>query len=257
MSIGERISILRKKTNLSQDELSKLMNVKRVTLSKIENNERKLLAEELIQLSSIFNISIDELVNPDKMPKINLKKEVNVKKQVENSIRIDVPQQNVEKFKQVLLYILKKVGSKPNIGQTVIYKLLYFIDFNYYEKYEEQLIGATYIKNNFGPTPIEFKKITGQMIKDNEIEEVKSEHFNYPQTKYLPIVEPDLSVLNGNELEMINRVLKDLSDKNANEMSDYSHRDVPWIVSEKGKPIKYESVFYRTSEYSLIDDDGT
>ena len=257
MSIGERISILRKKTNLSQDELSKLMNVKRVTLSKIENNERKLLAEELIQLSSIFNISIDELVNPDKMPKINLKKEVNVKKQVENSIRIDVPQQNVEKFKQVLLYILKKVGSKPNIGQTVIYKLLYFIDFNYYEKYEEQLIGATYIKNNFGPTPIEFKKITDQMIKDNEIEEVKSEHFNYPQTKYLPIVEPDLSVLNGNELEMINRVLKDLSDKNANEMSDYSHRDVPWIVSEKGKPIKYESVFYRTSEYSLIDDDGT
>ena len=257
MSIGERISILRKKTNLSQDELSKLMNVKRVTLSKIENNERKLLAEELIQLSSIFNISIDELVNPDKMPKINLKKEVNAKKQVENSIRIDVPQQNVEKFKQVLLYILKKVGSKPNIGQTVIYKLLYFIDFNYYEKYEEQLIGATYIKNNFGPTPIEFKKITDQMIKDNEIEEVKSEHFNYPQTKYLPIVEPDLSVLNGNELEMINRVLKDLSDKNANEMSDYSHRDVPWIVSEKGKPIKYESVFYRTSEYSLIDDDGT
>lgn len=257
MSIGERIGILRKKTNLSQDELSKLMNIKRVTLSKIENNERKLLAEELIQLSSIFNISIDELVNPDKMPKINLKKEVNAKKQVENSIRIDVPQQNVEKFKQVLLYILKKVGSKPNIGQTVIYKLLYFIDFNYYEKYEEQLIGATYIKNNYGPTPIEFKKITDQMIKDNEIEEVKSEHFNYPQTKYLPIVEPDLSVLKGNELEMINRVLKDLSDKNAKEISDYSHRDVPWIVSEKEKPIKYESVFYRTSEYSVRDDEGT
>jgi len=257
MSIGERIGVLRKKTNLSQDELSKLMNIKRVTLSKIENNERKLLAEELIKLSSIFNLSIDELVNPDKMPKINLEKEVNAKKQVENSIRIDVPQQNVEKFKQVLLYILKKVGSKPNIGQTVIYKLLYFIDFNYYEKYEEQLIGATYIKNNFGPTPIEFKKITDQMMKDNDIEEVKSDHFNYPQTKYLPIVEPDLSVLKGTELEMINRVLKDLSDKNANEISDYSHRDVPWIVSEKGKPIKYESVFYRTSEYSVRDDEGT
>jgi len=257
MSIGERIGVLRKKTNLSQDELSKLMNIKRVTLSKIENNERKLLAEELIKLSSIFNLSIDELVNPDKMPKINLEKEVNAKKQVENSIRIDVPQQNVEKFKQVLLYILKKVGSKPNIGQTVIYKLLYFIDFNYYEKYEEQLIGATYIKNNFGPTPIEFKKITDQMMKDNDIEEVKSDHFNYPQTKYLPIVEPDLSVLKGTELEMINRVLKDLSDKNANEISDYSHRDVPWIVSEKGQPIKYESVFYRTSEYSVRDDEGT
>jgi len=31
---------------------------------------------------------------------------------------------------------------------TVLYKILYFIDFDYYEKYEEQLMGALYIKNN-------------------------------------------------------------------------------------------------------------
>jgi hypothetical protein len=64
-------------------------------------------------------------------------------------IRIDVPQKNLKKFKEVLLYILEKVGGKPNVGMTVLYKLLYFIDFDYYEKFEEQLIGATYIKNHF------------------------------------------------------------------------------------------------------------
>jgi hypothetical protein len=73
-------------------------------------------------------------------------------------IRINIPQKNIGKFKEVLLYILNKIGSKPNIGETVIYKLLYFIDLNYYEKYEEQLIGATYIKNHHGPTLKEFKK---------------------------------------------------------------------------------------------------
>ncbi len=46
------------------------------------------------------------------------------------------------KFKEVLLYILGKVGSLPNVGETVIYKLLYFIDFDYFEMYEEQLIGS-------------------------------------------------------------------------------------------------------------------
>ena len=61
------------------------------------------------------------------------------------------------------MYVLSKVGSKPNVGESVLYKLLYFIDFNYYEKYEEQLIGATYIKNHYGPTPIEFVKIVEDM----------------------------------------------------------------------------------------------
>ena len=69
------------------------------------------------------------------------------------SIRISVPQKNVEKFKQVFLYLLEQVGSKQNIGETVIYKLLYFIDFNFFERYEEQCIGATYQKNHYGPTP--------------------------------------------------------------------------------------------------------
>ena len=65
---------------------------------------------------------------------------------------------------------LGKVGAKPNVGETVLYKLLYFIDFNYYEKYEEQLIGATYIKNHHGPTPIEFQAIVNEMIEKKEIE---------------------------------------------------------------------------------------
>ncbi|QQS18171.1 hypothetical protein IPL68_06065 [Candidatus Saccharibacteria bacterium] len=44
------------------------------------------------------------------------------------------PQTNPEKLREVLLYVLGKVGAKPNVGETVLYKLLYFIDFDYYEK---------------------------------------------------------------------------------------------------------------------------
>ena len=52
---------------------------------------------------------------------------------------------------------------------TVLYKLLYFIDFDYYEKFEEQLVGATYIKNHFGPTPVEFKKIVDTIKLKREL----------------------------------------------------------------------------------------
>jgi len=166
-------------------------------------------------------------------------------------IRINVPQKNLEKFKEVLLYILNKVGSKPNIGETAIYKFLYFIDFDYYEKYEEQLIGASYRKNKHGPTPIEFGKIVHKMIEEEEITKIENKYFEYTQTKYLPLRKPDLSKLNGNEIEVINNVLNRLSDMNANQISDYSHNDVPWLTTEEQEIIEYESVFYRTPAYSV------
>jgi len=168
----------------------------------------------------------------------------------EKKIRISVPQKNLAKFKEVLLYILSKVGSKPNIGETVLYKFLYFIDFNFYEKYEEQLIGATYKKNPYGPTPIEFKKIVERMERKDLIK-IKDKYFQYPRTKYLPLREPDLSKFKANEIKLIDEVLEKLSDMNASQISEYSHKDVPWLVHEDGEIISYESVFYRDQEYSV------
>ena len=75
--------------------------------------------------------------------------------------------------------------------------------------------------------------------------------FNYEQRKYLPLREPDLSGFTVNEIQIIDDVLARLSDKTASEMRDYSHGDVPWITAEDGKPIDYESVFYRTPAYSV------
>jgi len=168
-------------------------------------------------------------------------------------IRISVPQNRAYKFKEVLLYILNKVGSKPNIGKTVIYKLLYFIDFDFYEKYEEQLIGASYVKKKRGPTPYEFDKIVDEMIGDSEIEMCNVNYHGHTQIKYLPLREPDFTTLKANEVEIIDNVLSRLSSMSAKQISEYSHEDVPWLATEDGKVIDYESVFYRTPAYSVRD----
>jgi len=249
---GKRIKRAREEAHLSQEALAKRLKVNRVAISQIENGERKISAEEVAELSKIFGITTDIL--------LNLKQEIEIvfgksKEEPKNPgeaacMRISVPQKNIEKFKEVLLYILKQIGSRPNIGETVIYKLLYFIDFNFYEKYEEQLIGATYIKNTYGPTPVEFKKIIKEM-DGKDLIRIADKYFEYPQTKYLPLKEPNLTKLNARELKVIDEVLIKLSDMNASQISDYSHGDIPWLTTEDGKIISYESVFYRTSPYSV------
>ncbi len=249
--LGIRVKEFRQRLGISQEELARLLGVARPTISQMENGERKISAEEIPKLSKIFNVSSDILLGLKKEPEMVLRESTRTYK-VKPEIRVNVPQKKLEKFKEVLLYILNKVGSKPNIGETVLYKLLYFIDFNFYEKYEEQLIGATYIKNHYGPTPIEFKKIVDRMIKNKEIVKVENQYFKYPQTKYLPLREPDLSKLRAHEKDMIDDVLDSrLSDMNAAEISEYSHQDVPWLTTEEGESIEYESVFYRTPAYSV------
>jgi len=256
--LGQRIRQIRESLGMSQQSLAEKLGVSRPSISLIENGERKVYAEELEKLAAIFNLSVDVLLDPGKEPQIMIKESrAAYGTEAASRMRINVPQKNSQKFREVLIYILNRVGGKPNIGEAVIYKLLYFIDFDYYERYEEQLIGATYLKNKYGPTPLEFRKIADQMMAKGEIIEVKDKYFEYPQRKYLPLRKPDLRIMKGNEIKIIDDVLDRLSDMNARQISDYSHNDVPWLTTEEGKAIEYEAVFYRTPTYSVRDDDDT
>jgi len=159
-----------------------------------------------------------------------------------------------KKFESVLLYILGKCGSYPQVGKTVIYKLLYFSDFNYYELYEKHLTGESYRKIDMGPAPCNFNDIVDELINENKLQEVEvllDEEKDIKQIKYLPLVDPDLSVLNAQEIEVINDVINEFSPMNASQISAHSHGDMPWKATEDKEIIDYELVFYRDPMYSV------
>ncbi len=242
----------RAKNNMTQEYLASALKISRPTYMQIERGKRELTISEAKKLADMFGTSIkDFLAGKLTETKVVLEKEKKNNKAAEPEIRIIMPRANIKKFKEVLLYILEKVGARPNIGETAIYKLLYFIDFDYYEKFEEQLTGARYIKNHFGPTPIEFKKITDYMAEKGEIEKIKSRYFQHEQKKYLPRRSADLKILSAQEIQHIDEVLARLAWKNAKELSEYSHSDTPWRVHKIGEEISYETVFYRDNDHSV------
>jgi transcriptional regulator with XRE-family HTH domain len=247
--LGKFIHKLRKKHNLTQEFLASELGISRPTYLQIEQDERDLTILEAQKLANIFGIVFSDFLQAKESSRpLTIEED---QQEEAPKLEIRVTKKNLVKFKQVLLYILEKVGGKPNVGETVLYKLLYFIDFDYYEKYEENLMGATYIKNQYGPTPIGFEDIIEQMKQAHEIEAVKSEYFKFPQKKYLALKRADLELFTGRELEHIDEVLARLSDKNAKELSDYSHGDIPWLTREFGEELSYESVFYRDEKYSV------
>lgn len=226
---------IREEFGMSQEYLADKIGISRQTLSKIEKGNRQLTFLEKQKIQEVFNMTKDFQSTTTNS----------------SDMRISIPQKNIAKFKEVLLYILEKTAGKPNVGMTVLYKILYFIDFDYYEKYEEQFMGLTYFKNTHGPVPREFVKVVEEMKKDDLIEEVNSVYFQYSQKKFLPHKQADLSKLNGNELEMVDDVLARYGDKSASEISRISHEDMPWAAAEEGKDLEYEHVFYRPDNLSV------
>lgn len=247
--IGNFIQQQRAKRNMTQEYLASELGISRPTYMHIERGKRELTISEAKKLAAIFDMSLEYFL-AEKEPQrlVTVVKEPS--KQLDD-LQIRVTKKNFDKLREVLLYILNKVGSKPNVGETVLHKLLYFIDFDYYEKYEENLMGATYIKNYHGPTSIELGSIMEDMQQKGEIEPVQSSYFKHSQKKYLPLRRPDLDILSAREIAHIDDVLARLSDKNAAEIENYSHQDIPWISAQDGKPLSYESVFYRDEKYSV------
>lgn len=63
MTLGEKLINLRKKEGLSQEEVAEKLNVSRQTISKWENNQTTDSLNKIKEISKLFNVSYDYLIN--------------------------------------------------------------------------------------------------------------------------------------------------------------------------------------------------
>ena len=248
--IGQRITELRKMKGLSQEDLAKSVKISRPSLAQIELGNRGVNVFELQQLSLVLSFSLDDFMSKNFSVSQDVEGKAEAKSE-KTEERISVPTLQVSKFKNVLLYILERCAGKPNVGETVLYKLLYFSDFNYYELYEEHLTGAKYRKLPYGPVPQKLDTIIGQMMEKGLIQRIKTEYYDKMQTRYIPLAKADLTELKASEKEVIDKVIEQMSDWSASAISSYSHKDMPWLASKEGEEINYELAFYREAPFSV------
>jgi len=249
--LGRRLVEIRKRKGLSQEDLAKRIGLSRSSLTQLELGNRNMDIITLQKIAYILGFSMDEFVS-DESTTGNVVQDSGVQEYTTKTTeRISRPVFSQLKFKNMLLYILERCAGKPNVGETVLYKLLYFSDFNYFERYEEHLSGATYRKLPFGPLPGQAEPTINQMLRDDLIQRIKTYYFDFPQIRYLPLVKADLRQLKASEKQIIDHVIDQMSDWSANAISDYSHKDMPWLASKEGEEINYELVFYREAPYTV------
>ena len=65
MNLGENLKKIRKDNNLSQEQLAETLGVSRQSVSKWESNQAYPEMDKVIQIASMFNLNIDDLLNQD------------------------------------------------------------------------------------------------------------------------------------------------------------------------------------------------
>jgi transcriptional regulator with XRE-family HTH domain len=252
--LTQRLYELRKEHGFNQAEVARHIGVSRATYANYESGETEPKLSELIALANLFNTSIDNMADSAGAGDVQLIFDVNRNEFEQQEICFDPT-----KFREVLLYCIDKVGGKANIGETALYKLLYFIDTDYYEQYGKSITGLSYVKQKHGPTPVqgEFLPAINALKERSELVTKDVQVGDYRQKKYLPTIEVTLEYLSARELNHINWELERLGSKSAGELTWLSHQDTPWIASKMGASIDYQLVMYRTAVTRTreLDDD--
>jgi transcriptional regulator with XRE-family HTH domain len=226
-SFGKKMKRLRSDAGLSQQEVAERLGMARATYASLEVDRRDPDLTELRSLAQFYEIPLANLVAPDENAYGMVHEPtVEYKTSEEPDVQHNLDRQlHHEKLGEVLLYVLEKVGAKPNVGESTLHKLLYFIDHDYQEKFGQSITGLTYAHNPYGPTPTRsFTDAVKRMEADGELEVIATKHFNNTQKKYLPVKKAELRELSARELEHINETLARLADMSVAELTELYKR---------------------------------
>ena len=221
MSINENIISLRKKYGYSQQEIAKKLSITRQTYMKIEKDETQPTTKQLEILADVYGIPIEEFFYGI---------------------------QNIEKFKQMYLYILSKF-KKNGIPKTKLAKLLYFADFRHFYDHLESMSGVLYRCKDYGPLADPFLELTEDMSESGEIIiECLSGGANMISIKSASL-NNNYNLLSKEEIKEIDNICDKWKNIDTKQIVNYTHQQKPWMACRNNEIIPYELILQEDPDH--------
>lgn len=201
----------RQKKGLSQSDLAIKIGISRPSYIAIEQGKRELTMGEFEKLSSILNVSFEEIESGESP--------------------------DYEKYKQMILAFLRLDNKIP---KTKLAKLLYFADFGWFYAHLESMSGMQYRKIKYGPVADSYFRIIDDMFDSGEIEieQTKDGAMLISQTRSGAKVH--LSKIEKAEGKLIVDIDKKWQDKKTTEIVDFTHKQFPYLYAQDNEIVSYE-----------------
>jgi hypothetical protein len=154
-----------------------------------------------------------------------------------------MPDFNATKFRELIVYIARRLGPEAALGRVKLAKLLMQSDFGAYERFGQPITGATYEKWEHGHLPREMLLAQRDLEADGSIASETVDYFGKQLNQIAARRDPDLSGFSEDELGVIESAILQYGSESAAYLSDLSHLEVGWRLAEWKEEIPYQTVF--------------
>jgi len=149
-----------------------------------------------------------------------------------------------QKLAELILYISQKCATDPKFGAIKLNKILYLADFLAFGNWGEPITGVEYQHLRMGPAPRRLVPVREELQRGGKLVvqplPLKSGH---RQMRTVNLADPNLKVFSGREIALVDSIIEELWDLDAEESSEFSHRFVGWKMTKEGDNIPYGSIF--------------
>jgi len=249
---GIRLRSLREQHAYSQGDMANILEISRTSYLAIEQGKRDVGLIEIQKIAAAFQMHLEVLLHGGISSELQYtarEKTVRVEEVIEQYKKSELVYIK-PKSKAVVLYIIESCARIPHGVESLIPKLMYLMDFAYFENHECFLSSCTYKKLPFGPIPEEWGEILNDLIAAGDIVKVKIALNGVVQNKFIPLRTADLSILKVSEIVLMNDIVQQFGRFPAEHLAELLHKDVPMKVTGMGEIINYELTFYREFPFS-------
>ena len=152
---------------------------------------------------------------------------------------------NQEKYKNAIIFFAQRIQN-GTLGKLKLMKLLYYLDFDFFEKYGRSITGDEYLRFDNGPVP----RMGEKMIKEMAGKEIKitkrkiGDGYN-DQLHIEALADFDVNVFEKEELMMLEEIACKWEKFTGSEIKNASHGEAPWIATKPDDVIDYNLAYYR------------
>ncbi|MHB8261281.1 MAG: Panacea domain-containing protein [Bacteroidia bacterium] len=155
----------------------------------------------------------------------------------------------------LILYIASKLKNCESFGSIMLNKVLYYSDNIHYIKFGRAISSFRYINQDFGPTPqpSTFLPLRQKLIREGRIKEEIKEGIVRSRKKIVALKQGSTTLFNKEELKIVDEVIESFRNVTAIELSDRSHNELGWQLTERGEEIPLYAFLFSIPELSDAD----
>jgi hypothetical protein len=147
------------------------------------------------------------------------------------------------KFAELILHVADRLRADRAGGATKLNKVLFFAEFTHLRRHHAVITGCEFQKLPHGPAPRQLVPVRRRLVDQGAAELVTEDFLGRPQQRLVPLRPADLSVFTELELATVDDVLAQLGGLTGTQVSELSHDEPGWQLTEIGETIPFSTAF--------------